>query len=120
MQPVISAVITQNPAAYNPITNPENNAKRRKMVLDAMLDQGYIDKTRYDEAMADPVYDRIQENESTVDTAGSIYTFYQDALIGQVMQDVCYKSIVGFAWRRQAWKIFKPWIVLGLVWIPSY
>ncbi len=84
----VIAGITQNPTAYNPITYPENNAKRRKMVLDAMLDQGYIDKARYDEAMADNVYERIQNNVSSVDTTSSIYTFYQDALIDQVMEDL--------------------------------
>ena len=84
----VIAGITQNPTAYNPITYPENNAKRRKMVLDAMRDQGYIDKTRYEEAMADDVYGRIREHVSEVDTTGSVYTFYQDALIGQVMKDL--------------------------------
>ena len=84
----VIAGITQNPSAYNPITYPQNNEKRRKMVLDAMLSQGYIDKTRYDEAMADDVYERIRQNESFVDTTNSVYTFYQDALIGQVMQDL--------------------------------
>ena len=84
----VIAGITQNPTAYNPITNPENNRKRRKMVLDAMLDQGYIDQKRYDEAMADDVYARIQEYVTQVDTTSSVYTFYQDALIDQVMQDL--------------------------------
>ena len=84
----VIAGITQNPTAYNPITYPENNEKRRKMVLDAMLDQGYIDKNRYDEAMADDVYARIREHVSEVDTTSSVYTFYQDALISQVMKDL--------------------------------
>ncbi len=84
----VIAGITQNPTAYNPLTYPENNAKRRKMVLDAMLDQGYIDQSQYDEAMADNVYERIKTNESAVDTTNSIYTFYQDALIDQVMEDL--------------------------------
>ena len=84
----VIAGITQNPTAYNPITYPENNEKRRRMVLDAMLDQGYIDKVRYDEAMADDVYDRIRVHVSEVDTTSSVYTFYQDALIDQVMKDL--------------------------------
>ena len=84
----VIAGITQNPTAYNPITNPENNKKRRKMVLDAMRDQGYIDQKRYDEAMADDAYARIQEHVTEVDTTSSVYTFYQDALIAQVMQDL--------------------------------
>ena len=84
----VIAGITQNPTAYNPITYPENNEKRRRMVLDAMLDQHYIDRERYDEAMADDVYGRIRDHVSQVDTTSSIYTFYQDALIDQVMQDL--------------------------------
>ncbi len=84
----VIAGITQNPTAYNPIIYPENNEKRRKMVLDAMLDQGYIDQGRYEEALSDDVYDRIRNNVSAVDTTNSIYTFYQDALIDQVMRDL--------------------------------
>ena len=48
----VLAGITQNPSLYNPITNPEDNAKRRTEVLDKMLDQGYIGQAAYDEAMA--------------------------------------------------------------------
>ncbi len=84
----VIAGIPQNPTAYNPIVYPENNAKRRKMVLDAMKEQGYINQSRYDEAMEDDVYERIQNNVTAVDTTSSIYTFYQDALIDQVMQDL--------------------------------
>ena len=84
----VIAGITQNPTAYNPIVYPENNEKRRKMVLNAMLRQGYISQAQYDEALADNVYERILNNEQTVDTTSSIYTFYQDALIDQVMDDL--------------------------------
>ncbi len=84
----VIAGITQNPTAYNPIVYPENNEKRRKMVLDSMLRQEYITTAQYEEALADPVYERIRTNEQSVDTSGSVYTFYQDALIGQVMQDL--------------------------------
>ena len=38
----VIAGITQNPTGYNPITNPDANAKRREKVLNAMLEQGYI------------------------------------------------------------------------------
>ena len=84
----VIAGITQNPTAYNPITNPEKNKKRRTEVLDAMLRQGYISQSQYASALADDVYARIQDNESKVDTTSTIYTFYQDALIDQVMQDL--------------------------------
>ncbi len=62
----VIAGITQNPSGYDPVTQPENNAKRRKKVLGNMLKQGYIDQTAYDEAMADDVYARIQTVNSEI------------------------------------------------------
>ena len=35
----VIASITQNPARWNPITHPDNNAQRRKVVLQYMLNQ---------------------------------------------------------------------------------
>ena len=57
----VIAAITQNPTRYDPVKNPEENAKRRETVLNNMLEQGYIDQAQYDEAVADNVYDRILE-----------------------------------------------------------
>ena len=54
------AGITQNPTKFNPIINPDSNRKRRKEVLQHMLDQNYITQDQYDEALADDVYSRIQ------------------------------------------------------------
>ena len=56
----VIAGITQNPSRYNPISHPDENAKRRKKVLGDMLEQGYISQGEYDEALADDVYSRIQ------------------------------------------------------------
>ena len=44
----VIAGITKNPAGYNPILHPKENAKRRKNVLDAMKKQGYISQKQYD------------------------------------------------------------------------
>lgn len=83
----VIAGITQNPTRYNPISNPENNAARRKKVLGNMLDQGYITQTEYDEAMADDVYSRIQiVNEDAEDTL--VNTYFVDALTDDVMNDL--------------------------------
>ncbi|MCI1398697.1 MAG: penicillin-binding protein, partial [Lachnospiraceae bacterium] len=49
----VIAGITQNPTKYDPITYPENNNRRRLVVLDRMLDQGYITKEQHDEAAKD-------------------------------------------------------------------
>lgn len=82
----VIAGITQNPSKYNPISNPENNKSRRKKVLKNMLDQGYIKKSQYKEALADDVYSRIQiVNNEMTDTAT---TYFVDALTDQVKKDL--------------------------------
>lgn len=81
------AGITQNPSGYNPVTHPENNAKRRKSVLNNMLEQGYIDQAAYDEALNDDVYARIQKvNSSSEEKKPTSY--FVDALSEQVMKDL--------------------------------
>ena len=44
---VTLAGITQNPTKFNPIINPDSNRKRRKEVLQHMLDQNYITPVSY-------------------------------------------------------------------------
>ena len=78
------AGITQNPTKYNPIINPEDNAKRRKVVLERMLEQGYISQSEYEEALADDVYSRIQQTESQTTTT-SVYTYFEDEVIDQAI-----------------------------------
>ena len=83
----VIAAITQNPTEYDPVTYPENNAKRREIVLGNMLEQGYINQTEYDEAVADTVYDRILKTAAvTEDTTP--YSYFTDALIEDVIQDL--------------------------------
>ena len=83
----VIAGITQNPSRLNPISHPEENAKRREKVLKNMLDQGYMTQVEYDEAMADDVYSRIQVvNEEAEDTL--VNTYFVDALTDDVMNDL--------------------------------
>ena len=83
----VIAGITQNPSKYNPISHPEDNAKRRKKVLTNMLEQGYISQSEYDEAMADDVYSRIQIVNDEVDET-LVNTYFVDALTDDVMNDL--------------------------------
>ena len=83
----VIAAITQSPSNLNPVSNPENNAKRREKVLKNMKEQGFITKDEYDEAMADNVYDRISETASNT-TASKPYTYFIDAVINQVVDDL--------------------------------
>lgn len=82
----VIAGVTKNPYAYNPILYPEDNAKRRVEVLNAMLKQKYITQTEYDEALADDVYSRIAEHNIT--TSSSTNSYFVDALIDQLEIDL--------------------------------
>ena len=83
----VLAAIPQNPYAYNPIRFPEENAKRRKKVLTNMRDQGYISEAEYQEALADNVYERIQETDSSQETA-TPYSYFIDELTSQIITDL--------------------------------
>ena len=83
----VLAGITQNPSRYNPITHPENNKVKKETTLKKMLDQGYITKEEYVEAMADDVYSRIQKvNEVT--SNNNINSYFVDELTAQVAEDL--------------------------------
>ena len=83
------AGITQNPSKFNPITNPKDNAKRRKEVLDHMLDQGYISQDEYNAALSDDVYSRIQAAQlEKTDDESTVYTYFEDEVTNQVISDL--------------------------------
>ena len=82
----VIAGITQNPSRYNPITHPEDNAKRRKKVLGDMLDQGFITKSAYEDALSDDVYDRIQVLNTELSTSSTSY--FVDALTDEIVEDL--------------------------------
>ena len=82
----VLAAIPQNPSQYNPIIYPEDNAWRMKTVLDYMLDQGYITQEDHDAALADNVYNRIQEEETSTAQQSEVYSYFVDELIAQVKE----------------------------------
>ena len=91
------AAITQNPGRYNPITNPEDNATRRKKVLDDMLDQGWIDQAAHDEALADDVYSRIQNVNTRIEESSTVNSYFVDALSEQLIEDLTSKDGLGYS-----------------------
>lgn len=83
----VIAAIAQSPTNMNPIAHPDNNAKRRTMVLDSMKRLGLCTEEEYEEAINDDVYSRIQsinEEQSTT----SYYSYFVDELIEQVIEDL--------------------------------
>ena len=87
----VIASITQNPTGYNPISNPENNKRRRKDCLERMKRLEFITQAEYDEAIADTdaVYQRIQTaNAEYVASTNYKGTYFTDALQKQVISDL--------------------------------
>lgn len=83
----VIAAITQNPSKFNPILHPDENASRRKDVLNNMLRLGYIDEKQYEECLKDNVYSRISSyNEENAET--SVTSYFVDALTEQLFDDL--------------------------------
>lgn len=99
----VIAGITQNPVGYNPITHPENNSEKRSIVLQYMVEQGYITKEQQQEALEDNVYERIQEiNNQYHDEDSDPYSYFVDRLITEVQNDLMDK--LGYT-KEQAYQL---------------
>ena len=98
----VLAAITKNPTSFNPRKNPENNADRREIVLDKMLEQGYITPEEHDEAMADPVYERIAQTAADTSSKQEIMSYFEDALLYAVVNDLMNEK--GFS-EEDAWDL---------------
>ncbi len=81
----VLAGITQNPSRLNPISGREANEERRRIILQNMVDQGYITPDEQEEALADDVYDRIQDVDMLTRENSTPYSYFTDELIDQVM-----------------------------------
>lgn len=83
----VIASITQRPTYYDPVINPENNRKRQTIVLQKMLEQGYITQDEYDTALAEDVYGHIQIINQTIEEQ-SDYSYFVDEVIREVLEDL--------------------------------
>ena len=85
------AAITKNPSKYNPDTAPEKNEKRRKSVLDKMLDLGKIDVDEYTKAVESKVkVDKSQQSHFEI----PINSYFIDAMISDVAADLAEKNAI--------------------------
>lgn len=85
----VIAGITQNPTEYNPITNQENNAAKRKLVLKAMLENEFISEDEYEDALGEDVYSYIRQvNEKKSSAKSLVNSYYVDAVIDTVIKDL--------------------------------
>lgn len=97
----VLAGITKSPTGYNPLKNPEANRQRQLLVLDKMLELGFITPEEYASAKADDVYARISQN-STAGPSVEILSYFEDAMIYQVLDDLM--DQLGYT-EEDAWRL---------------
>ncbi|MCL2788813.1 MAG: transglycosylase domain-containing protein [Micrococcales bacterium] len=66
VQAATIAATAQNPMNLDPTRNPEKNQSRRDTALKVMMDEGYLTKAQYDEAVAQAVEDTLDVHPITV------------------------------------------------------
>ena len=79
---VAIAAITNNPSYYDLKSNPDNNKVRRRIILNEMLDQGYIKQEEYDKAYSEKIALNIQSNNN------GINMWYVDMVLEDVINDL--------------------------------
>lgn len=100
----VIASIAQSPTNMNPINYPENNAKRRLMILDSMKRLGFCTEAEYNTAIADDVYSRIQSvNEET--SVNTYYSYFEDELIEDIISDLQEKK--GYTYTQASNTLFR-------------
>lgn len=84
----VLAAIPQNPSKFDPVVFPEENAKRRLMVLDKMSELNMISQSDYDTAIADDVYAEIKKVSSIKKSSPTkVNSYYIDEVINQLEDD---------------------------------
>ncbi len=78
------AAITNSPTYYDPIKNPENNDRRRLLILGEMYDQGYIDEAEYKEACEEKTVLNVKDEYDDK----HINSWYVDMVVEDVMRDL--------------------------------
>lgn len=71
------AAALKSPTKYAPHTQPENNVERRNLVLNSMLNEGFITDAQYKEAVSQPLL--LNEIKPT----GYPYGFYLDMVLAE-------------------------------------
>lgn len=79
------AAIINNPSYYNPIRHPENNLKRRNIILEQMHKEGMLTEEEFEMAYHAPLGLCVSEDS----TEESVNSWYADMVIEDVVNDLC-------------------------------
>lgn len=82
------AGITQYPTTYDPILNPENNKKKQLLILDKMLELGYISKEEHDEAAAEELDFTHGKSGDLKENQGKAQSYFADHIFEEAKKDL--------------------------------
>ncbi len=82
------AAIINSPSRYNPAKHPENNEYRRNLILQSMLDYGYITQNEFDGAYGRELVLNMQEEEEKI----PIQSWYAEVVVSDVIDDLMKKN----------------------------
>lgn len=82
------AGITKNPSKYSPISDPVANKERQTLVLDKMLELGYITQAEYDQAIAEDIYSNLVGKDASDDDSVALHSYFVDNLIVTLANDL--------------------------------
>lgn len=85
------AGITQNPSLWNPLVYPDNNKRRREIVINEMYDQGKITKSEYDNAMkesANMTFVGFKNTKQDDDDNDYVQNWYIDQVFYDLREDL--------------------------------
>ncbi len=84
------AAITNSPSYYNPIRHPENNRKRRNVILSEMNKQGLLQDDAYRKAIDTQISLQVTPNERE-----SVHSWYTDMVLEDVIEDLAREYHIG-------------------------
>lgn len=80
------AAITNNPSKYDPQFHPEENKKRRSVILKCMRNLGYISEEEYEKAIIEDIVLSVRDTDRT-----NINSWYIDTVTNDVITDYAQK-----------------------------
>lgn len=93
------AGITKNPTDYNPKNNPDKSLLRQELVLNAMVNNGYISEDEKYAALEEDVLSHLVEDSSQYT---KVFSWFEDALLTSVVSDL--KDQKGLT-EEEAWNL---------------
>ncbi|WP_138444626.1 transglycosylase domain-containing protein [Sinomonas susongensis] len=88
-QAALLAALVNGPSVYDPTVHPDNAVTRRNLVLDAMLQHGYIDQKQHDDAVATPLQLKVSPPKQGCPYATQAQ-YFCDYVLHEILNDPAY------------------------------